>query len=101
MDLIVPKKTDNYILSLEDTLKDRNYIPDKLISELGVFGCILGDDKQIYNNFEAGCLLRSKPPQVNEGTKFDKVINNQMANLFSVSGGIVIGNGVLDTVYLY
>lgn len=71
MDLIKPKQTDNYILKLEDTLKDRNYKPDKLISELGVFGCIIGDDKQIYNNFEAGCLLRSKPPNVNEGEKSD------------------------------
>ena len=82
MDLIVPKKTDNYILNSQKSIREQNFKHDQLISELGIFGGILGDCQNIYSNFEAGCLLRSKPFDVNEG-------------------GIVQGSGVLDSVFLY
>ena len=82
MDLIVPKKTDNFILNSQKSIRGQNFKPDQLIGELGIFGAILGDCQNIYNNFEAGCLLRSKPFDVNEG-------------------GIIHGSGVLDSVFLY
>lgn len=82
MDLIVPKLTDNFILNSTTSLKQKNFKPDKIISELGVFGGILADSNTIFSNFEAGCLLRSKPSTSNEG-------------------GIVQGSGVLDSVFLY
>lgn len=82
MDLIVPRLTENFLLNSASSLSQKHFQTDKLISELGVFGGILADSNSIYSNFEAGCLLRSKPSTSNEG-------------------GIVQGNGVLDSVFLY
>lgn len=82
MDLIVPKLTDNYILSLTTSIKEKQFKTDKLISELGIYGGILADGNRVLKNFEAGCLLRSKPSTSNEG-------------------GIMQGAGVLDSVFLY
>lgn len=82
MDLIVPKLTDNYILNSRTSLEQKQFKMDKLISELGIYGVILADGNNVFNNFEAGCLLRSKPSTSNEG-------------------GIMQGAGVLDSVFLY
>ncbi|KAK4336983.1 hypothetical protein RND71_044173 [Anisodus tanguticus] len=80
MDLIEPQKFENYVIS--STKNINSLTKDKLIGELGVFGVILADQKTVFHNYEAGCLLRSKNPEVNEG-------------------GIVSGQGVLDTIGSY
>jgi hypothetical protein len=54
----------------------------QIISELGIFGAILGDDQNVLFNREAGFVLRSKSPTSNEG-------------------GIAAGFGVLDTPLLF
>ena len=82
MDFIVPKLMDNYLLTATTSVKQKNFKPDKLSGELGIFGVILADDHNIFHNFEAGSLLRSKLNTINEG-------------------GIMHGSGALDTVFLY
>lgn len=51
------------------------------ISELGIFGVFIGDDKKIYMNHTAGSLLRTK-------------------NVDDEDGGVVAGVAVLDSVFL-
>lgn len=82
LDLVAPKQTNNYILNSVRTIKEKNFKQDQLVSELSIFGCLLGDDQNIDYNFEAGCALRSKPSNLNET-------------------GLVLGDEVLDSVFLY
>lgn len=82
MDFIANKLSDNYLLTADTSIKQKNFKPDQLTGELGVFGVILADGQRVFNNFEAGSLLRSKLNTINEG-------------------GIMQGSGALDTVFLY
>ncbi|EJS41788.1 gsh2p [Saccharomyces arboricola H-6] len=77
MELIEPQlNKDNIIL--------RDSIPhdEAIISELGIYGCILFDDKQVLMNEFSGSLLRSKFNTSNEG-------------------GVAAGFGCLDSIVLY
>lgn len=52
-----------------------------LISELGIFGVIIADNKKIVLNYQAGHMLRTKLSTSNEG-------------------GVAAGSGSLDSPYL-
>ncbi|XP_055844624.1 glutathione synthetase-like isoform X2 [Episyrphus balteatus] len=52
-----------------------------LVSELGIFGVIIGDSKTITTNYQAGHMLRTKLSTANEG-------------------GVAAGLGALDSPYL-
>lgn len=52
-----------------------------LVSELGIFGCIIGNSKEIVVNYQAGHMLRTKLSSANEG-------------------GVAAGLGALDSPYL-
>jgi len=77
MDRIHPPTTENYMV--------RPHTPTKrvkVISELGIFGYIIGDDKgKILKNKQVGHMLRTKLSDANEG-------------------GVAAGSGALDSVFL-
>lgn len=52
-----------------------------LVSELGIFGVIIGDSTKIYSNRQVGHMLRTKVSTANEG-------------------GVAAGLGALDSPYL-
>ncbi|CAD7090096.1 unnamed protein product [Hermetia illucens] len=52
-----------------------------LVSELGIFGAIIGDNTMIIENYQAGHMLRTKLTTANEG-------------------GVAAGAGALDSPYL-
>lgn len=77
MDRIRPPIQQNYLV--------RAHEPVKLIetvSELGIFGVVLGTAKEILINKYAGHMLRTKLSSVNEG-------------------GVAAGLGALDSVFLF
>ena len=76
MDRIQPPVTKNYMVrpGSEPMLVD-------VISELGIFGYVLGDKDRIISNKQVGHMLRTKLSNVNEG-------------------GVAAGLGALDSIYL-
>lgn len=78
MELIHPKTHKNLIL------RNGNILNDGIISELGIFGSYLFDEKsgEIMDNQFLGHLLRSKTSSSNEG-------------------GVAAGYGCVDNLYLY
>ena len=62
MELIIPKPTEKNIV-----IRGNEVFQEPIISELGIFGTILFDDRDIYSNEYAGWLLRSKFSASNEG----------------------------------
>jgi len=77
MDRIQPPVTTNYMVRPDGQ-------PAKLvdvISELGIFGYVIGDKEKIINNKYVGQMLRTKLSHVDEG-------------------GVAAGLGALDSVYL-
>ena len=77
MELINPRPTEeNIVIRGEQTFQ----VP--ILSELGVFGTILFDNKTVHSNDYAGWLLRSKFSASNEG-------------------GVAAGFGCVDSVVLY
>jgi len=76
MDRIHPPVTTNYMVrpGAEPALVD-------VISELGIFGYVLGDQEKIITNKQVGHMLRTKLSHVDEG-------------------GVSAGLGALDSVYL-
>ncbi|XP_064108451.1 glutathione synthetase-like isoform X2 [Macrobrachium nipponense] len=77
MDRIRPPIQQNYLI--------RPHMPVSLaevVSELGIFGAVIGDDKDILLNEYAGHMLRTKLSSVNEG-------------------GVAAGLGALDSVFLF
>jgi len=76
MDRIQPPLTTNYMVrpGKEPMMVD-------VISELGIFGYVIGDKEQIFTNKQVGHMLRTKLSYVNEG-------------------GVAAGLGALDSVYL-
>merc|ERR1719323_355735 len=76
MDRIQPPVTSNYMV--------RPGQPPKLvdvISELGIFGYVIGNKEKIITNKQVGHMLRTKLSHVNEG-------------------GVAAGLGALDSLYL-
>lgn len=82
MELIDAVPISNYGVDSRSNLRSRNFAMDTIISELGIFGSILADDKLVYHNSEDGYLLRSKRISDNEA-------------------GIAAGAGFLDSPYLF
>jgi len=76
MDRIQPPLTTNYMVrpGKEPMMVD-------VISELGIFGYVIGDKERILTNKQVGHMLRTKLSYVNEG-------------------GVAAGLGALDSVYL-
>ncbi|KAL1418464.1 hypothetical protein MTO96_005710 [Rhipicephalus appendiculatus] len=76
MDLIQPPITTNYIVRPIDEASQCN-----VVSELGIFGVILGDQYELIENYEAGHIVRTKMTGMSEG-------------------GICAGFASLDSVFL-
>ncbi|KAM7283479.1 glutathione synthetase [Ixodes scapularis] len=76
MDLITPPVNTNYIVRPGFNVELAN-----VVSELGIFGVILGDQDEVLENYEAGFIVRSKTTGTSEG-------------------GISAGYGVLDSLLL-
>ncbi|XP_067640459.1 glutathione synthetase-like isoform X2 [Eurosta solidaginis] len=78
MDLIQPPISKGYMIR-----PDNKYAPElvDLVSELGIFGVIIGDVDNIICNYQAGHMLRTKLSTANEG-------------------GVAAGLGALDSPYL-
>lgn len=65
MDRIYPPVHRNYIVKYGNG--NMNFETKELVSELGIFGVIIGDDKNIVMNKQAGHMLRTKLSTDNEG----------------------------------
>lgn len=76
MDLIRPPITTNYVVRPGDGVAAHS-----VVSEIGIFGVILGDQDDIVENYEAGHILRTKTTGMSEG-------------------GICAGYAALDTAFL-
>eukprot|EP00092_Neocalanus_flemingeri_P041729 GFUD01045450.1.p1 GENE.GFUD01045450.1~~GFUD01045450.1.p1 ORF type:complete len:481 (+),score=147.92 GFUD01045450.1:73-1515(+) len=76
MDRIQPPVTTNYMVRPGQDAKLVN-----VISELGIFGYVIGDKNRIITNKQVGQMLRTKLSHVDEG-------------------GVAAGLGALDSVYL-
>lgn len=63
MDRINPPVHRNYVVKYGNT----NLETKELVSELGIFGVIIGDEKTIMVNKQAGHMLRTKLSTDNEG----------------------------------
>uniref|UniRef100_A0A0K2V7T9 Glutathione synthetase n=1 Tax=Lepeophtheirus salmonis TaxID=72036 RepID=A0A0K2V7T9_LEPSM len=77
MDRIWPPITPNYLIV--SGKKDLQI--EDCVSELGIFGCILGSENSILFNQQSGHMLRTKSNSSNEG-------------------GVASGSGALDSVLL-
>ncbi|KAK2575858.1 hypothetical protein KPH14_007232 [Odynerus spinipes] len=64
MDRIIPPIQLNYMIRPE---QNNEIEPKELVSELGIFGAIIADDKNVYVNKQAGHMLRTKLATANEG----------------------------------
>lgn len=78
MDRIFPPITKGYMIRPGDEVPP-NLLD--LVSELGIFGAIMGDSKKILFNYQSGHMLRSKLSTENEG-------------------GVAAGQGALDSPFL-
>lgn len=76
MDRIQPPVSRNYMVRPGQPTK-----MVEVISELGIFGWVLGDSEKMISNQQAGHMLRTKLSTVDEG-------------------GVAAGLGALDSVYL-
>ncbi|GAB0086212.1 Glutathione synthetase [Sergentomyia squamirostris] len=78
MERIFPPVSKGYIIRPGDSELPK--VAD-LVSELGIFGAIIGDKDRILYNHQVGHMLRTKLSTVNEG-------------------GVAAGHGALDSPYL-
>ncbi|KAJ8686608.1 hypothetical protein QAD02_022402 [Eretmocerus hayati] len=76
MERIKPPKQKNYLIQAGKDIKLQD-----CVSELGIFGVTLGDDRKLILNTTCDYLLRSKPADADEG-------------------GMMTGIGAIDTTYL-
>lgn len=63
MEKIFSPAQQNYVIHAKS---HSDYEAIKLVSEVGIFGVIIGDSGTIFCNEEAGYLSRAKPSHVNE-----------------------------------
>ncbi|SCU80247.1 LAME_0B02190g1_1 [Lachancea meyersii CBS 8951] len=77
MELIKPLPTTENVV-----IRGEKILQEPILSELGIFGCVLFDENEIYSNDYAGWLLRSKSSTSDEG-------------------GVAAGFGCVDSVVLY
>ncbi|XP_052120485.1 glutathione synthetase isoform X1 [Frankliniella occidentalis] len=80
MDRIVPPLQLNYML--RPGRGKAMYEPVDVVSELGIYGVVIGDEKTIIENKQVGHMLRTKLASANEG-------------------GVAAGWGALDSPYLF
>ncbi|XP_012532759.1 glutathione synthetase isoform X2 [Monomorium pharaonis] len=80
MDRIYPPLQKNYLVRATEESKDSIDISD-VITELGIYGVIIGNNNEIMLNEQVGHILRTKSASEDEG-------------------GIVAGVGALDSPYL-
>ena len=82
MDRLYPPVQKNYIVRAQNEPFENHspYFSD-IVSELGVYGVVIGDQEKIVYNEEVGHILRSKPSSENEV-------------------GIAAGFGAIDSPYL-
>ncbi|XP_030568524.1 glutathione synthetase isoform X1 [Drosophila novamexicana] len=78
MDLIHPPLSQGYMVRPGSAMPPQ--IVD-MVSELGIFGVVIGDAEHIVHNYQAGHMLRTKLSTANEG-------------------GVAAGLGALDSPYL-
>lgn len=78
MERIIPPLSEGYMIR-----PGGPEVPDlvELVSELGIFGVIIGDSQKILSNSQVGHMLRTKIASANEG-------------------GVAAGLGALDSPYL-
>lgn len=76
MELIEPNSTEGNIV-----LRGNEMFKEPILSELGIFGCILFNETEVFYNEYAGWLLRSKFNSSNEG-------------------GVAAGFGCVDSIVL-
>ncbi|XP_011139073.2 glutathione synthetase-like isoform X1 [Harpegnathos saltator] len=82
MDRIYPPLQTNYLIrAAQEPISESNVSLSDVVAELGIYGVVVGDGKQIMMNEEVGHILRTKSSTENEG-------------------GIVAGVGALDSPYL-
>lgn len=80
MDRIVPPMQLNYMC--RPSRGSATYEPVDVVSELGIYGVIIGDAESILENKQVGHMLRTKIATANEG-------------------GVAAGWGALDSPYLF
>lgn len=78
MDLIKPPISQGYMIRPEGPMPPPVV---EVVSELGIFGVVIGDVDNIICNYQAGHMLRTKVATANEG-------------------GVAAGLGALDSPYL-
>ncbi|XP_060815661.1 glutathione synthetase-like isoform X1 [Bombus pascuorum] len=82
MDRFYPPVQKNYIVRAHNEPFEDNHLDfSDVVSELGVYGVIIGNNNDIIYNEEVGHILRTKPSNENEG-------------------GIAAGIGAIDSPYL-
>lgn len=82
MDRLYPPVQKNYIIRAQnEPFENYNLDFSDAVSELGVYGVVIGDQEHILYNEEVGHVLRTKPSNENEG-------------------GIAAGIGAIDSPYL-
>ncbi|XP_012350209.2 LOW QUALITY PROTEIN: glutathione synthetase [Apis florea] len=82
MDRFYPPVQNNYIVRVHnEPFEDNQLHFSDVVSELGVYGVIIGNHNSIIHNEEVGHVLRTKPSNENEG-------------------GIAAGIGAIDSPYL-
>ncbi|XP_006610572.1 glutathione synthetase-like [Apis dorsata] len=82
MDRFYPPVQNNYIVRVHnEPFEDNQLHFSDVVSELGIYGIIIGNHNNIIHNEEVGHVLRTKPSNENEG-------------------GIAAGIGAIDSPYL-
>ncbi len=76
MRIVEPFVSENYIIKADQTSHEK----ERLISELGIFGVVIGMGGAIAKNATGGYLVRTKALDVNEG-------------------GVATGYAALDSLY--
>lgn len=82
MEFLRQPQIPNYILVPNRSINENNFKPVNVVSELGIFGVIIGTSNEIVCDYEAGHVLRSKMSGVHEG-------------------GIAAGFGAVDSPFLF
>ena len=100
MDRIRPPKTKNYLLRAGAETKDVK----EVISELGVFGYVIGTGENITANKQVLIIFRSKIPvsisrfYLSFFLQVGHMLRTKLADVNE--GGVAAGSGALDSVYL-
>jgi glutathione synthase len=99
MDRIIPPISQSYMIRPGMTMPPK--VVD-LVSELGIFGAIIGSKEKILYNQQVGHMLRTKTSDANEGRSYKICFQRfkQLCFVF-ITGGVAAGLGALDSPYLF